>query len=110
MFCRRAECAGKCLSKKIIEMVSTKTDAKGIDLNNKEILTSEEAARYMGFSMSYLYKLTMQHKIPHYKPMGKMCYFNRKELIEWLQSNKVSTATEIEQQAQAYCMKKGGVL
>lgn len=74
----------------------------------KEVLTSDEAARYMGVSKSYLYKLTMRQQIPHFKPMGKMCYFNRQELEQWLQSNRVATATEIEQQAQAYCMKKGG--
>ncbi|MGM9804791.1 MAG: helix-turn-helix domain-containing protein [Muribaculaceae bacterium] len=74
----------------------------------KEVLTSDEAARYMGISKSYLYKLTMGQKIPHYKPMGKMCYFNRVELENWLQSNRVATADEISQQAQTYCMKKGG--
>ena len=46
----------------------------------KEVLTSDEAAVYMGVSKSYLYKLTMRKQIPHYKPMGKMCYFNRAEL------------------------------
>ena len=71
----------------------------------KEVLTSDEAAKYMGVSKSYLYKLTMRQQIPHYKPMGKMCYFNRLELEQWLQSNRVSTSTEISQQAQAYCMK-----
>lgn len=76
----------------------------------KEVLTSEEAAKYMGISMSYLYKLTMRQQIPHYKPMGKMCYFNRHELEEWLQSNRVSSSDEISRKAQAYCMKKGGAL
>lgn len=73
----------------------------------KEVLTSDEAARYLGISKSYLYKLTMQQKIPHYKPMGKMCYFNREELEQWLQTNRVATDEEISQQAQQYCMKKG---
>lgn len=75
----------------------------------KEVLTSDEAAKYMGVSKSYLYKLTMRQQIPHYKPMGKMCYFNRLELEAWLQSNRISTINEIGQQAQAYCMKKGGI-
>ena len=75
----------------------------------KEVLTSDEAARYLGVSKSYLYKLTMKGEIPHYKPMGKMCYFNRVEIEQWLQRNRVSTADEISQQAQAYCMRKGGV-
>ena len=74
----------------------------------KEVLTSDEAAKYLGISKSYLYKLTMRRAIPHYKPLGKMCYFNRHELEEWLQSNRVITDEELGQQAQAYCMKKGG--
>ena len=76
----------------------------------KEVLTSDEAARYMGISKSYLYKLTMRGEIPHFKPMGKMCYFNRVELEQWLQRNRVATSEEIEQKAQNYCMKKGGIL
>lgn len=72
----------------------------------KEVLTSDEAAKYMGVSKSYLYKLTMRQQIPHFKPMGKMCYFNRQELEQWLQSNRVATVTEIEQRAQAYCIRK----
>lgn len=74
----------------------------------KEVLTTDEASKYMGISKSYLYKLTMRQLIPHYKPMGKMCYFNRLELEQWLQSNRVATCDEINQRAQAYCLKKGG--
>lgn len=56
--------------------------------------------------MSYLYKLTMGRKVPHYKsPTGKMCYFNRHELEQWMQSNRVSTDEEIGQKSQEYCMK-----
>jgi excisionase family DNA binding protein len=73
----------------------------------KEVLTSDEAAKYMGISKSYLYKLTMLRKIPHYKPMGKMCYFNRLELEQWLQSNRIATDEAITSEAQSYCMKGG---
>ena len=73
----------------------------------KEVLTADETARYMGISKSYLYKLTMRGDIPHYKPMGKMCYFNRHELEEWLQQNRVSTSTEINDRANAILMKQG---
>lgn len=74
----------------------------------KEVLTSDEAARYMGMSKSYLYKLTMLHKVPHYKPMGKLVYFNRVELEQWLQNNRIAADAELEQQAQNYCQSKGG--
>ena len=68
----------------------------------KEVLTSNEVADYMGISKSCLYKLTMRRVIPHYKPMGKMCYFNRKEIEAWLQSNRVATTTEINNTALNY--------
>ena len=89
--------------KQIAELVTANTI-----FCTKEVLTSDEAAKYCGISRSYLYKLTMTRQIPHYKPMGKMCYFNRAELESWLQNNRISTDEEISQQAQAYCMKKGG--
>lgn len=73
----------------------------------KEVLTSDEAARYMGISKSYLYKLTMRGEIPHYKPMGKMCYFNRAEMEQWLQQNRCATATEINDRANRFTMKGG---
>ena len=73
----------------------------------KEVLTSEEAARYMGVSRSSLYKLTMNRQVPHYKPNGKCCYFNRLELEGWLQTNRVATDAELEQQAQTI-IRKGG--
>ena len=31
----------------------------------KDILTSDEVAKYLGISRSYLYKLTMRKEIPH---------------------------------------------
>lgn len=81
----------------------------------KEVLTADEAARYMGVSKSYLYKLTMQGKVPFSKPLGKMCYFNRLELEAWLMSNRQSTIDEISDKALSYCAhtrtnlkKKGG--
>ena len=81
--------------------------ADRVIFTTKEVLTSDEAARYMGISKSYLYKLTMRREIPHFKPMGKVCYFNRKELEGFLQCGRVATAAEINSKAQAYCMKGG---
>lgn len=78
-------------------------------LATKEVLTFDEAAIFTGLSKSYLYKLTSGQKIPHYKPSGKLCYFNREELQAWLLQNRVSTTNEIEEKARSYCManKKG---
>ena len=72
---------------------------------NKEVLTSAEAAKYIGLSLSTLYKLTMRKTIPHYKPNGKICYFKREDLDNWMLSNRVATDREISEKAQSYCMR-----
>ena len=80
--------------------------AERVMMTQKEVLTSDEAARYMGVSKSCLYKWTMNREIPHYKsPTGRMCYFNRREIEEWMQSVRVATDDELEQQAQATARK-----
>lgn len=89
--------------KEIADLVATKTI-----ICTKEVLTSDEVADYLGISRSYLYKLTMRREIPHYKPMGKVVYFNRCEVEAWAQTNRIATDDEISQKAQAYCLKKGG--
>ena len=53
----------------------------------KEILSSSEVCEFLGISESYLYRLTSSKQIPHYKPNGKMIFFNRKEVCQWAMRN-----------------------
>lgn len=55
---------------------------------SKKVLTFEEACSYMGISESLLYKQTAAKEVPHYKPRGKMLYFDKEELDSWLLQNK----------------------
>ena len=74
----------------------------------KEVLTSDECAIYLGVSKSCLYKWTMNRVIPHYKsPTGKMCFFNRREVENWMQSVRVATDEELEQQAKRMARRGG---
>lgn len=73
----------------------------------KEVLTSDEASRYLGVSKSCLYKWTMERKIPHYKsPTGKLCFFNRREIEAWAMECRVATNEELDSKADAYCRKR----
>ena len=54
-------------------------------------LTLKEAAEFLDFSRSYLYRLTSQGRIPCYKPEGKRVYFDRAELVDWLKRNRNRT-------------------
>ena len=75
----------------------------------KEVLTSDEAAKYLGISKSALYKMTMNRRLPYYKSEGgKLIYFDRVELIEWMKAHKVATQEELEAKAKEILRKKGG--
>lgn len=89
--------------KKIEELLKEQT------LLKKEVLTLHEAAEYINVSISHMYKLTSDSRIPHYKPNGKMLYFNRKKLDERLLSNRNTTKDEIESIASNYLIQKGKV-
>ena len=56
--------------------------------NVKSVLTIDEAAEYMGLKKSYLYKLTSERRIPHFKPNGKKIYFEREALTSWMMSSR----------------------
>lgn len=65
------------------------------NLNGKETLSAQEAAHYMGISLNTLYQLTSQSKITHYKPSGKLLYFKKKDLDDFLQQNKYEGVNNI---------------
>ena len=44
---------------------------------SKNVLSFDEASKFLNLSKSYLYKLTSGNLIPHYKPQGKMLYFEK---------------------------------
>jgi len=75
--------------------------------SNKQTLSIEEAAFYAALSVSYLYKLTSTQQIPHFKPRGKMVYFDRSELDSWLRQNRVKTTAEIDTAAVNHLLKAG---
>lgn len=62
----------------------------------KGTLNFKEAREYLGLSNSQLYKLTRNGDIPHYKPTGKLIYFNKQELDEWACQNHSEKDAECE--------------
>ena len=99
-----------CLISKFFKMETKKSIEERIDeLENliylsKNVLSFEEASRFLNLSKSYLYKLTSAGVIPHYKPQGKMIYFEKTALEEWLRQNPVKTQEQIAQEAQRYLL------
>ena len=61
---------------------------------SKEVLNLEEVCLLLNTSKSQIYRLTRLMAIPHYKPTGKSLYFNRKEVLEWIQSHPIGVNLE----------------
>lgn len=68
-------------------------------LSQKRVLNISELSQYCGLSESYLYKLTSKRLIPYHKPGGKLVFFDREEIDNWLLSNPVSTEQQVQAQA-----------
>lgn len=75
-------------------------------LTQKEMLSFDEALRYLKLSASYLYKLTAARVIAHFKPGGKLVYFKRADLDEWMQSGRCASAAHLRTQAMNLLDKK----
>ena len=71
----------------------------------KEILNLEEAATFLGIAKSTLYKMTHLNQLPYFKPSGKLIFFEKKKLIEWVRGAKSMSVEEIKEEAAAKIME-----
>jgi len=55
----------------------------------KTVLTTEEVCLYTGLSKKTIHNLTHYKRIPYYKPTGKLIYFDKAEIEQWMRQNRV---------------------
>ena len=68
----------------------------------KEFFTLEESAEYLSLSKSAMYKMTSKKEIPYYNPGGKIIYFKKVDLDNWVYSRKIDSVLEVEQELEVY--------
>jgi len=71
----------------------------------KQLMNVPETAEYLDISSSKIYKLTSTMEIPHMK-LGKLLYFRKEQIDEWLLKNRVKTRAEIEEEANTYVTRR----
>lgn len=69
----------------------------------KSILDLDETVIYTGFSKGYLYRMTSERQIPHYKKNRKL-YFKKAELDAWMLDSKIVTMDEVDRKANEYIL------
>lgn len=88
------------LSKQVAELQGRVKSLEQLLHQGKDVLTLEEAAKFMGIARSSLYKMTHEQTIPFYKPNGKMIFFEKSDLLAWVRKNRVSSEAEIAEEAE----------
>lgn len=84
------------------ELKEIKELLKKQTIQQKEILTIDEVAEFLGLSKSRVYKMTSNREIPYYKPGGKVTYFNRQDLEQWILSSRISSISDVDYEMDAY--------
>lgn len=65
--------------------------------HTKAVLTTEEAAMYLGITTGHLYRMVRKFNIPHTRPTNGKIYFRKEELDRWIASRtEVSETFETE--------------
>ena len=80
---------GSRLQRQIEELQKRIEAVEDILDNAKEVLSVEEASRFMDIARSSLYKMTSDRSIPFYRPNGKMIYFEKADILAWIRQNRV---------------------
>lgn len=71
-----------------------------------ELMTVNEASEFLNLATSTIYSKVCRREIPVMKP-GKRLYFNKKELINWLNISQRKTSFEINLEANQYLKSRG---
>ena len=90
------------LHKQVAELQKRVDVLEDILDSSKEVLSVEEAARFMDIARSSLYKMTSDRSIPFYRPNGKMIYFEKADILSWIRRNRVYTQEEIDDAARLH--------
>jgi excisionase family DNA binding protein len=63
-------------------------------LPDDELWDVAQAAIFLKYSTSHIYRMTSRHEIPFNKPHG-MLRFLKSELVEWVKEGRVPTNAEV---------------
>ncbi len=85
--------------RKFTDLQSRVQTLENLCYSAKEVLNLEEAASFLGIAKSTLYKMTHENRIPFYKPAGKLIYFEKSVLLDWIRSNRVMSEAELQEAA-----------
>lgn len=85
--------------RKIVELQSRVNKLETLCYMTKEVLNLEEASAFLGIAKSTLYKMTHLNQLPYFKPAGKLIFFEKKALLDWVRGARAMSEEEIRLEA-----------
>ena len=73
-------------------------------------LTAAQAAEFLGYAKSYIYKMIMRREIAYFKVGSRAVRFAKSDLVAYLNKCRVSSNDELQAQAELNLIQKGGRL
>lgn len=70
-----------------------------------DLLTISQAAEFLKLKVSTLYDKTSLKEIPHFKK-GKILYFSKTELQDWINSGKIRLKSQLQDEATHFVLSK----
>ena len=87
--------------RKIVELQERVNKLEDLCFTTKEILNLEEASAILGIAKSTLYIMTHLNQLLFIKPAGKLIFFEKKALLDWVRGAKSLSEEEIRAEAAA---------
>lgn len=75
-------------------------------ITRSEYLNQKEACTYLGVTKTQLYRLMYERQITYSKPSGKIAYFKKEDLDEYMTRNRVPSLASIEAMASDHTIKE----
>ncbi len=90
---KKTDWGGRCSYK--LDMVLSRLDrVLSMLFHTKALLTTEEAAMYLGITTGHLYRIVRKFDIPHSPQTNGKIYFKKEELDRWVATRTGTTETE----------------
>ena len=96
---RRLDCFSRSDMTVVMDLSERVKKLETLQKGYKNVMTSSEAAEYLGISRKKIYDLVRTKNLPFFKPNNKLVYFERSELIKWIRSCRVASMDQIESEA-----------
>lgn len=91
--------------KELLETILFRID-EAVKIQHSEYLSMEETCKYMGVTKTHLYRLMKERLITYSKPTGKMAYFKKSDIEEYLGRNTIPSFASLEALASDHVISK----